>query len=204
MPKKQDDNVDVAKVKLTNVRLSFPSLFTPSSFKGSKPAYSGTFLLNKVKDKRQILKVKKVIAEVAKAEWKTKVPKRLETPLRDGDEKEDLDGYGEDVMFITGRSYDPIPIIDAARNTLTEDDRKIYSGCYVHVVLRIWAQDNEWGKRINCSLQALMFSKDGERFAGGEVVDAEEEFADLLEEAEDNALGDEGDEGDEGDDDLLG
>lgn len=197
MPKKKQESSDVVgKVRLKNVRLSFPALFEPKSFKGSEPRYSATLLLDKEKDKAQILRIRKAITAVAKEEWGDNVPKRLTTPLRDGDEKEDLDGYGEDVMFIAAHSYSKIPIIDVAKNTLTAKDGKPYSGCYVHVVIQLWAQDDkDYGKAVRCALRAVMFAKDGEPFGGGQV-DAEEEFADLIEEAEEAGLDEE--------DDLLG
>lgn len=43
-----------------------------------------------------------------------------------------------------------------------------YSGCYVNLSLDVWAQDNQYGKRINAKLLAVQFEDEGEAFSGGE------------------------------------
>ena len=60
----------------------------------------------------------------------------------------------------------------------------IYSGCYVHAVLDLWAQDNKWGRRVNCTLQGVMFAADGENFGGSSVAN-DSAFADLAQAEED-------------------
>lgn len=199
----QENVIDLGKVKLKNVRLSFPQLFEKDSYKGSDPCYSANFILDKGKHKSEIVRIKKGIAAVAKEAYKDKVPKKLKVPLYDGDERDGIDGYGEDVMYISTRSYKEFPIADKAGNVLTENNGKFYAGCHVHAVVRLWAQDNEYGRRINCELKAVMFAKDGEPFGDGKMADVAEEFAEEIEEAEEagfNALG----EDDEEEDDLLG
>ncbi len=60
---------------------------------------------------------------------------------------------------------------------LTAEDDTIYSGCYLDVTIRLWAQDNKWGKRVNCALRAVKFNCDGEPL-GREKIDVESEFDD--------------------------
>jgi hypothetical protein len=183
MPKEKEEKPQVGKVKLKRVRLSFPSLFVATSYKGSEPRYSATFILDKVKHKAEIIAIRKAVKAVTIEQWK-KEPPRLTTPLREGEEKEDLEGYGEEIMFIACHSRRPIPVIDSNKRTLTESDGRPYSGCYVHASITVWAQDSkDWGKRINASLNAVMFAEDGESFSGG-GVDVDEEFAEYIEEAE--------------------
>jgi len=43
-----------------------------------------------------------------------------------------------------------------------------YSGCYVNVSMDVWAQANDFGKRINAKLLAIQFEADGAAFGGGE------------------------------------
>ena len=52
---------------------------------------------------------------------------------------------------------------------LTEDDNKLYPGCYVNVVITLWAQNNKFGKRINANLLAVQFVKDGNPFGEARV-----------------------------------
>ena len=47
----------MAKIKLNNVRLSFPSLFHKASFQGSEGKYEATFLLSKEEHKDVIAKI---------------------------------------------------------------------------------------------------------------------------------------------------
>ncbi|MNP47458.1 hypothetical protein D3C76_1415120 [compost metagenome] len=57
--------------------------------------------------------------------------------------------------------------MDRDRTQLTAQEGKPYSGCYVNVIVDIWAQDNSYGKRINAQLQGIQFVRDGEAFSGG-------------------------------------
>ncbi|MWN55950.1 ssDNA-binding protein, partial [Escherichia coli] len=61
------------------------------------------------------------------------------------------------------------------------------AGCYVNAVIDIWAQDNNFGKRINASLGGVQFLRDGDAFAGGGVASADD-FDDISEGADAEAL----------------
>lgn len=47
-------------------------------------------------------------------------------------------------------------------------------------MIDVWAQDNNFGKRINASLGGVQFLRDGDAFAGGGVA-SEEDFDDISE-----------------------
>ncbi len=49
----------------------------------------------------------------------------------------------------------------------------------VHAVVRLWAQDNAFGKRINAQLQGVQFASDGEAF-GAAPFNAENYFDDTV------------------------
>ena len=82
------------------------------------------------------------------------------------------------------------PTILDARNQLIEDPILIkalmYSGCYVHAKVNFWAQDNQWGRRVNCSMLGVRFARDGDHFSGGAKASAED-FADLAVDDDDEA-----------------
>lgn len=165
-------------IKLTSLRLSFPQLFRAKAFnKDQEPAFSACFILNKESDAKQIQAIREAMTHVANEKWGTKVPKGVKLCLRAGDEegKEGVDGYGPDVMFVSASSRKKVPVVGRDLTPLSEEDGKPYAGCYVNVSLRLWAQDNEYGKRINAQLRAVQFVKDGEAF-GEAPVDVEEEF----------------------------
>lgn len=177
------------KVKLQNVRLSFPKLFKPVAFKDGagketgEPKYSAAFLLDKTANAQGIRDMEAAIAAVAKEKWADKVPKAMKPCLRDGVEKEETDGYGEEVMFFNASSAKKPVVVDRNRDDLQESDGRPYAGCYVNAVVRLWAQDNQFGKRVNASLLAVQFVRDGEAF-GEAPVDADKEFDDIPEEAD--------------------
>lgn len=167
---------DTGIVKLKNVRLSFPALHEARGFQGSKPAFSAVFLLNKKANIAEIALIKKAIETVTKEKWPKGTPKNMKPPcLHDGSEKEDVDGYGDDMMYVSARSSKRIPVVGPDLTPLTEEDGKPYAGCFVNASIRLWAQDNEFGKRINAQLRVVQFLRDGEPF-GEKPADAEAEL----------------------------
>jgi hypothetical protein len=98
--------------------------------------------------------------------------------LHDGDSKAQYTGF-ENNMYISARNPTIRPVVlDRNGKPLAENNGEVYSGCYVHAVLEVYAQDNAFGKRVNATLQTVMFAKDGESFGGGSRGSAND-FADL-------------------------
>jgi hypothetical protein len=64
-------------------------------------------------------------------------------------------------------------VIDRDKTPLTEDDNKMYAGCYVNAIIDLWVQQNSWGKRINANLLGVQFLKDGEPFSDGANASAD-------------------------------
>jgi len=159
-------------IMMKNVRLSFPSIWTPKSFiEGQAPKFSCNLLLDKERDKAQIASFKKAIKEAALGAFNGQIPAGLEVCMHDGNSKS-YDGY-ENAMYISCASRLRPQIIDRDRTPLVEEDGRPFAGCYVNAAISLWVLDKpEFKKRISCNLNALQFSKDGERFgAGGIAVD---------------------------------
>jgi hypothetical protein len=171
------------KVKLNNVRLSFPQLFEAKTVNGEgKPAFSAAFLISP-KDP-QIKVITDAIDAVAKEKWGAKADAMLKTIraadktcLHSGDLKANYDGF-EGMMYISARNAIKPLVIDVNKTPLTAQDGKPYAGCYVNASIELWVQDNNYGKRINATLMGVQFYKDGESFAGGGVADSDD-FDDL-------------------------
>lgn len=173
-------------IKLKNVRLSYAHLFTARAVnEGDKPKFSASFILDKEKHAKAIKQVQAAIKQLAMEAFKGKVPSTLKPCLRDGEEYEDKDGYGEDVMFIAASSDKRPPVVDRDMTPITAEDDKIYSGCYVNVTLRLWVQNNQYGKRVNAALRAVQFVRDGEAL-GAEPVNVDEEFEELDDEEDED------------------
>ena len=184
-----DKTTTVGEVILKDVRLSFAQIFRAKAFNdddSGTPKFNCSFLIDKQKGKAAIDMVKAAIREAAKAKWGDDIPKLKPDKfcLRDGD-NEEWDGYAG-CMYVSASNPHRPTIVDRDRRPLTEDDGKPYSGCYVNAVIRVWAQDNKWGKRINASLEAIQFVRHGEAF-GARPVDADEVFDDLGDDADGEA-----------------
>jgi hypothetical protein len=57
----------------------------------------------------------------------------------------------------------------------------------VSASVEVWAQDNKWGRRINCSLRGVMLTGEGENLGGGSSPASADEFASLVKAAPDAA-----------------
>lgn len=165
---------DLAIIRLKNVRLSFPHLFTAHAMEdGQEPKFSATFILDNTEHTQTISLIEKTIDRLALDFWKKKTS--FKRCLRDGNDKADLDGYGDGKMFVSSSRKQRPPVVDRDVNPVTEEDGIIYAGCYVNATIRLWVQDNKFGKRVNAELWAVQFVKDGESFGAGKV-DPEQEF----------------------------
>jgi hypothetical protein len=174
--------VDSAKFP---VRIAFAqNLFEMGTFDGEgKPAFSSTFIIGR--DHPVHAELEAAEAAAAKAKWGEKAPAMLTAirkagkgVVKDGDLKAQWSGFeGND--FISSRSEKRPNVFDRDGSQLTAADGKVYSGCYVHGIVEVWAQDNKFGKRINAQLTGVMFSRDGDSFGGGAAPAAPEAFADL-------------------------
>ena len=175
-------------MRLDNVRLSFPQLFTATSFNPEqKKKFSATLLFADGSETDKA--VKKAILDAAEAKWPGKgaaMVKQLQAQgklcLRGGEEKPNYDGFGEGVKFVNASNDKRPTVIDRDRTPLTEEDGRIYAGCYVNAVVEFWGQDNQWGKRVNCSLRGVQFARYGEPFGGGGVPATADDFPELEDE----------------------
>lgn len=179
------------QIRLKNVRISFPALAEPEAFGDGEPAYQAKFIIQPKSEHAKA--IKEAIAAAAKEQWKDKAPDVLkllaednkiayvEKPYRNKKSGETYAGF-ENAHYLSARNSKSRPTVYNKANVKLEEVRDIksliYSGCYVHALVDIWAQDNKWGRRINCTLQGVMFANDGENFGGSSVAN-DSAFADL-------------------------
>lgn len=160
------------QLKLNAVRLAFGNLHAPRAVNGEgDPAYSGSFIMEP--DHPSVQVVKDAMDALGREKWGTKWPtikKELEskdrTALHDGDTKASYAGFPGNV-YVSARSKVRPLVIDRDKTPLTASDGKPYAGCYVNASIDLWAQDNNYGRRINASLRGVQFVKDGDPFSGG-------------------------------------
>ena len=168
----------MSQISLKNVRLSFPSLFKKASFDGQEGKFEATFLLNKETHGATIKQIQDAIKEKIAVDLKGAKLGADKICLKDGDEI-DYDGYAGHFSIKGSNSKRPL-VIDRDKTPLTEDDNKLYAGCYVNAIIELWAQNNSYGRRINANLLGVQFYADGEPFGDGvkASVDDFDAFAD--------------------------
>lgn len=168
------DTKDPGIITLPNVRLSFPHLFTPHAMEETQePKFSATFLFDNTEHAALLDRIDALIDRLALDEFKKKIS--FKRCLRDGNEKSELEGYGDGVSFLTAANKARPGVVDRRLNPITKADGIIYAGCYVNATIRLWVQNNQWGKRVNAQLRAVQFVKDGASFGAG-PVDPTQEF----------------------------
>ena len=171
------------KIKLQGVRLSFPSLWRKAQFQGETTKHEATFMLHKERDADKIAEIKKAIQAKIKEDLKgAKLPSD-KICLKDGDES-GREEYENHFTLKAANNKRP-KVIDRDKSPLTEEDDKPYSGCYVNAVIDLWAQSNQYGKRVNANLLGVQFYKDGEPFESGVVAD-DDDFEEVEVEGEDD------------------
>lgn len=167
------------------VRLAFAQhLFEAGTVGGEgKPAYSVTAIIPK--DHPVIAELMAAEEEAAKAKWEAKGPANLKAiraagkgVVKDGDLKSNYSGF-EGNMFVSMRSANRPNVYGSKGEQLTEADGVVYSGCHAHVMVSVWAQDNQYGKRLNAEITGLKFSRNGDSFGGGATRATADDFADL-------------------------
>jgi hypothetical protein len=96
--------------------------------------------------------------------------------MHDGDAKSERDGYPGNFYINSSNTIRPTAIGGGpdGRAPVTAADGKLYAGAYVNVFLNLWAQDNQYGKRVNASLLGVQFLRDGTRLAGGGTAAADD------------------------------
>ena len=175
------------KVKLANVRTAFLNAFEAKSVQGEgDPRYSAAFIIDP--KSANVKAIEAAIQAVATEKWKDKAPAILKKLTEEGKlafkKKPRTNEAGEpyagfEGMYSLNASNKSRPlVIDRDKSPLTAADGKPYSGCFVNANVEFWAQDNQYGKRINCTLRGLQFHTDGDSFGGGAPASTDE-FDDL-------------------------
>lgn len=185
----KEQNEQTTKVITGKVRASYVHVFTPASVsEGDDKKYSISLIIPK-SDTETIKKIEAAIeaAKAAgKAKWGGKIPAKLKTPLRDGDEERPDDEAYAGAYFLNATSKTKPGIIDRAKNEIT-DPEDFYSGCFCRASINFYPFDTKGNKGIAAGLNNLQKMADGEPLGGGRAK-AEDDFADELEIDEDDFL----------------
>lgn len=170
------------RLQLKDIRFNYANgLFTaqkPQQNQAGKEKFNCVALIPK--DHPQLGEIKATMIAAAEAKWGAKaadVIKQLQAAdklcLHDGDAKADKPGFKGNFFINASNEIRPT-VVGPSREPLVASDGKPYSGSYGNIILDFWAQDNQFGKRINATLCGAQFVKDGERLSGGGVAAADD------------------------------
>ena len=177
---------------LTNVTLAFPALGEPQAFGEGQPAYGAKFPIEPNSENAKL--IEDAIRAEAKEAWADKADSVLAMLIEDGKvaytrreyrSKTTGEPYaGFEKMFYLGTRnatvqpsvYDQYGDEVVGNAAIT---RKAFSGAIVNASVEVWAQDNKWGKRVNCSLRGIMLTGEGQSFGGGSGAASADVFAGL-------------------------
>ncbi len=170
------------RITIKNARLAFPSLFEAKTVNGEgDPAFSASFILDPVANAAAIKEINAAIDKVAAEKWGPKGKAQVEALrkadkvcLHDGNLKSEYDGY-EGNLYVSSRSKSRPTVVDRdGKTTLVVSDGRPYGGCFVNGIVDIYAQDNNYGKRINATLAGVQFVRDGDAFGGSRPASVDE------------------------------
>ena len=177
-------------IMLKNKTIAFPALAEMASIGDGDPAYGCRLAIDP--QDPQVAEIDGAMKSVAVAKWKDEGEAVL--AFLNSEKKTAFERAGARNKK-TGKVYDGFEgkYTLGARNAKTqptvfdkfgqpvtdkrEIERLIYSGAKVNAKVEFWAQDNTYGRRVNCSLLGVMFAGEGERFGGGSAPASADDFA---------------------------
>lgn len=173
-------DIEKKKVFTHKFRVSFPSVFEPKSFEGAPPKYSVVMLFPKKTDlskrpegAKSGVSMKEAVFNCLTEQFgeKSKWPKDLRLPFRDGDQKE-TEGYAGHI-YVTATSKKKPGVINGRLEHITSEE-EFYAGCYARATLLAFYYDRAGNKGVSFSLQNIQKLEDGENLGGRKR--AEDEF----------------------------
>lgn len=167
------------KVVIGPCRLSYTHVFEKYAPNGDNatPKYMTNVLIPET-ETETVEAVKKAI-EAAKnngitSKWGGKLPKKLDMPLHDGNEKDDEVYAGH--LYMNAKSTTRPGIVDRNKVPIV-DEEEVYSGVWAIVSLTFFPFDANGNRGVACGLNNIMKFKDDEKLGGR--VSADADFADL-------------------------
>lgn len=196
----------IGRCTIKGVRLSFPFLFeraapqkrddgsmTEGNFRaagimyksGKWKPYTDKNIILLGKAKREVLTAKYGPVE---SKWPKFKPDKI--CVRNGD-LENWDGYADSHYIAASENDQPLLLSrrkDSKGLWIPAERKDLYAGCFVNMIVQLWIQDNEHGKRINANLKAVQFFEHGDSFAGSAPIDPTQAFTDI-DEQDDGDIG---------------
>jgi hypothetical protein len=172
-------------IRIGEVRFSYAHVFEPrQSDNGGDAKYSVCILIPKTAT--DILDMVKAAIGAATekgktSKWGGKVPGRMNSPLRDGDEEDKGPEY-EGMYFLncSSKTKPGVRVLENGKVVEALDTEDFYSGCWGAVTVNFFPYDSNGNKGVGVGLNNVIKTRDDERLAGGAT--AEQDFSDLNDE----------------------
>lgn len=165
---------------IKNVRLSYLYCFEPQANTGDDgkvtKKYKVTGIMPNDTHAEEIKYLQDYMTKLQKSAFKARIPAK-NLCLRNGDEAA-KDEYENAWIFVASEREDnPPACLDRdGKTTVKKSDDKLYSGAIGSIRVRLWTQDNKFGKRINANFLGVQFLAHGEKFSAVERPKADEMF----------------------------
>lgn len=183
-------DIALKKCMTPEFRVSFPAVFKPKAFKDQEAKYSLVMLFDKKTDLKEL---KRAATNAMLEKWpEAKDPERrkklkLKMPFRDGDEKEDTQGY-KGTIFVSASSKTKPGLVNQRREAIITEEVGVdgfYAGCFARSTLIAFAYDQMGNKGVSFSLQNVQKLRDGDSLSGRKK--AEDEFDEVQDSSNDPA-----------------
>lgn len=177
---------DETKVIFGPCRLSYCHVF--DKYNPNNDENGGKYMTNVLipEGEKPTIKALQKAIEAAKqkgivSKWGGKEPKKLDLPLRDGNEKDDE--VFADHFYVNAKASTRPGIVDRNQNPIV-DEEEVYSGVWAIVSVTFYPYDTNGNRGVACGLNNIMKFKDDDRLGGR--VSASADFGGLeLEDDED-------------------
>jgi hypothetical protein len=167
-------------------RVSFESVFEPTAMQeGQEKKYGVTLIFPKKLTGPQLdllKQMKQAANEACQEKFGCDLGgnykgKPLRNPFRDGAEKPELDGYGDDVFFVRFSGRARPHVVDAQKHAISKDSGDFYNGCYSHLTYTVYTY-TKGTPGVAFGLVNIQKVKDGEQFGAG-VSNPDNDFDEL-------------------------
>lgn len=182
-------------VFIKNVPIAFPAIAEMQSIGDGEPAYGARFAITPGSANEKAIEA--AMREAAKLKWKDDGDAVLEFlrgekkvafergPARNKKTGKPYEGF-ENMFTLGARNAKTQPTVFDQFGKPVEGkqaiERLIYSGAEVTAKVEFWAQDNTFGRRVNCSLLGVMYVSEGQRFGGGSAPASADDFSQFAQE----------------------
>jgi len=162
-------------------RVSYPNVFDAKSIgDNAEKLFTMDLIFEADAD---LSELEAAILESAKEKWPKGLPKNWQSPIKDGDDKEEAPEYAGNKYISVKAKEDRQPtVIDRDKSIITRESGKFYGGCYARISYNVYSWTYLGKNGTSIGLKNIQKTADGTPLGGGRTT-AEEDF-DEFEESE--------------------